>query len=121
MWLVIYLATKRPPRKLLNEAVRLAKKAAKEPPFLLTFFEDKTLATQNPSGESLAARVVSCGDLHHSQLIWVFRVSGQRREWFYFLGVDLENKVLLVGAPRDQRKIINLLISWNNDNQLDLF
>jgi len=120
MWMIIMMRDLRGPNihRIINEAVRLAKKAVDKPPFLVSRLGNLAFATQNPDGESLAAQVVKSGELHHSQIIWVFRPTEKGRIWLFFIGLDLANKIVYIGAPRDQQKILNLLV---HSKQQELF
>lgn len=118
MWTLKKLVSIKLPLGLIGEVVRLANESREAGKYLVRQWQGFVIATQNPGGKSLSAKLVKTCRLQCWQVVWVFKEEGGRRKWLYYFLLDPDNFVIWVGRPTDQESILRNVIG---DDQLSLF
>ena len=105
------------PIGLVGEVIRLTNKSKEAGKYLVRQWRGLVLATQNPGGKSLSARLVKTHRLQHWQVVWVFKEVDGKRKWLYYFLFDPDHRVIWIGRPHDQEQILKNVLG----DQLSLF
>ena len=117
MWTLKKLSIKLPVG-LVGEVIRLANESRKAGRYLVRQWRGMVLATQNPGGRSLSARLVRSGHLQCWQVVWAFVEKDGKRKWLYYFLFDPDRSEIWVGRPSDQERMLRDMFG---DGQLHLF